>query len=131
MLGFKEVIEMSTRKNAYRKPKDMTEEEMRECCEGYKREIRKSILSCAAFLGFSLLIICGIGRLPMELAMAFSLLAVISIPITLPIVHMKNASICCPVCGYATMLSRWGGILGLVYSKCPRCGFSLAKYNKR
>ncbi len=114
-------ISLSNWKNASRKPEDLTDEELKKCCEDYRHEIRKCIAWLIRFAIFVLLCLCRI--LPYFL--------LIPVPILLFVVQFKFLSICCPICGYGTVMSRAGGIYGLVNSECPRCGFSLAKYDEK
>ena len=53
-------ISLSNWKNASRKPEDLTEEELKKCCEDYRHEIRKCIAWLIRFAIFVLLCLCRI-----------------------------------------------------------------------
>lgn len=113
-----EMLAMSSY-NIYQKPDDMDPEELRVCCRKYKKSLIFLLAkSFSALLFLYLSIKISLLFLPLFLVFAF-----------LSLYH--SISIRCPVCGYAVTVSALRGIIGLVFSKCPRCGFSLAKYDKK
>ena len=105
--------------NIHLKPDDLSPEELQKCCKTYEKALRKLMFSTVAGLFF---LFIGLRISAFCLAPAFFFIAQ---------AWYRSISITCPVCGYATVTKRAKGMFGLLFSLCPRCGFSIAKYYKK